>query len=100
MSSPIYNNFYYKMIDFYVFIQVILVHSLDSALTRYCSIRGSSSVPLVFRHLPRGVLTDNSVARLLSSLQVQGSQLGNFAKVGLESEGKAVFKYYIAANYR
>ena len=52
------------MIDFYVFIQVILVHSLDSALTRYCSIRVSLSVPLVVGLLPHGDLTDNSLFTL------------------------------------
>ena len=63
-AFPKYNNFYYEMIDFYVFIQVILVHSLDSALTRYCSIRVSLSVPLVVGLLPHGDLTDNSMFTL------------------------------------
>ena len=43
---------------------------------------------------------ESSQTTVLSSLLVQESQLGNFAKVGLESDWKAVFKYYIAANYR
>ena len=41
-----------------------------------------------------------SQTTLVSWLRVQESQLGNFAKVGLESDWKAGFKYYIATNYR
>ena len=73
------------MIDFYVFIQVILVHSLDSALTRYCSIRVSLSVPLVVGLLPHGDLTDNS------PILASGPSISTwaFAKVGLGSDWKA-----------
>ena len=73
------------MIDFYVFIQVILVHLLDSALTRYCSIRVSLSVPLVFGVLPHGDLTDNSLI-LASDPSISTWAL---AKVGLGFDWKA-----------
>ena len=73
------------MIDFYVFIQDILVHSLDLALTRYCSICVSLSVPWWSGLLPHGDLTDNS------PILASGPSISTwaFAKVGLGSDWKA-----------
>ena len=75
------------MIDFYVFIQDILVHSLDLALTRYCSICVSLSVPWWSGLLPHGDLTDNS------PILASGPSISTwaFAKVGLGSDWKAGF---------